>query len=222
MLELVELEPDIYLDEIVDKLQEVKNVSVSLSTVQQTLKKLGITSKKVLWSLIPQIPSDFCLAIKSRCRTVFRTSPSIPIWNRQRRSQQACLWGWERSQSAHHLPFDGAIIQGWKGVYESIFSTWYSVSMFGLWSNTCTKKNTKILRASGLISRWLHSLPNSSRLLQWRHVQTLASGSPWGHESLPAATKCPCHGQLRDSPGWGSARDVWQAVCHWGPFSHVQ
>jgi len=47
MLALIEWQPDIYLDEITEQLVEQKNISVSLATIQQSLKLLGITTKKV-------------------------------------------------------------------------------------------------------------------------------------------------------------------------------
>jgi hypothetical protein len=47
MLALIERQPDIYLDEIAEQLTEQQNISVSLSTIQRSLKLLGITSKKV-------------------------------------------------------------------------------------------------------------------------------------------------------------------------------
>jgi transposase len=47
MLALIDHTPDIYLDEIQHELQEQHGVVVSLSTIWRTLKRLGITSKKV-------------------------------------------------------------------------------------------------------------------------------------------------------------------------------
>jgi transposase len=47
LLALLEHSPDIYLDEIQEQLEEQLNIDVSISTVSRTLKRLGITSKKV-------------------------------------------------------------------------------------------------------------------------------------------------------------------------------
>ena len=47
MLALIEWQPDIYLDKIAGQLVEQKNISVSLATIQKSLKLLGITTKKV-------------------------------------------------------------------------------------------------------------------------------------------------------------------------------
>jgi hypothetical protein len=45
---LIEHSPDIYLDKIQDQLYEQHNIDISLPTIWETLKRLGITSKKVL------------------------------------------------------------------------------------------------------------------------------------------------------------------------------
>jgi len=45
MLGLMEQQPDIYFDEITEQLVEQKNISVSLATIQQSIKLLGITTK---------------------------------------------------------------------------------------------------------------------------------------------------------------------------------
>ena len=47
MLALIEHTPDIYLDEIQGRLLELHNINVSLSSVRRTLKRLGMSSKKV-------------------------------------------------------------------------------------------------------------------------------------------------------------------------------
>jgi transposase len=47
MLALLEHSPDIYLDELQEQLEEQHNLKVSISTLSNTLKRLGITSKKV-------------------------------------------------------------------------------------------------------------------------------------------------------------------------------
>jgi arginine repressor len=48
MLALLEHSPDIYLDEIQEQLQEQHNFTASLNTISRTLKRLGISSKKVM------------------------------------------------------------------------------------------------------------------------------------------------------------------------------
>ena len=45
MLALLEHSPDIYLDELQEQLEEQHNIKVSISTLSNTLKRLGITSK---------------------------------------------------------------------------------------------------------------------------------------------------------------------------------
>lgn len=52
MLALIERSPDIYLDEIQEQLLELHGINVSLSAICKTLKRLGMSSKKVC--------SDFC------------------------------------------------------------------------------------------------------------------------------------------------------------------
>lgn len=47
MTALLEHSPDIYLDEIQEQLAEQHNISVSLASISRTLKRLGISSKKV-------------------------------------------------------------------------------------------------------------------------------------------------------------------------------
>lgn len=47
MLALIEHSPDIYLDEIQEQLRDLHEVDVSVMTIWQTLKRLGIGSKKV-------------------------------------------------------------------------------------------------------------------------------------------------------------------------------
>ena len=47
MLALIEHTPDIYLDEIHEELREQHGLTVSLATIWRTLKRLGISSKKV-------------------------------------------------------------------------------------------------------------------------------------------------------------------------------
>ncbi|KAF8475260.1 hypothetical protein DFH94DRAFT_672848 [Russula ochroleuca] len=47
MLALLEHSPDIYLDKIQEQLQEQHNFTASLNTISQTLKRLGISSKKL-------------------------------------------------------------------------------------------------------------------------------------------------------------------------------
>ncbi|EDR13075.1 uncharacterized protein LACBIDRAFT_308513 [Laccaria bicolor S238N-H82] len=47
MLGLLERCPDMYLDEIQEQLEEQNNVIVSLATIYRSLRRLGITSKKL-------------------------------------------------------------------------------------------------------------------------------------------------------------------------------
>jgi transposase len=49
MLALLEHMPDLYLDEIQEQLHEQHDVSVSLAALSRILKRLGISSKKVLF-----------------------------------------------------------------------------------------------------------------------------------------------------------------------------
>lgn len=51
VLAIIDHSPDIYLDEIQDELQEQHGIVVSISTIWRTLKRLGITSKKVCHQL---------------------------------------------------------------------------------------------------------------------------------------------------------------------------
>jgi transposase len=46
MLALIDRDPDIFLDEIQDQLEDQHGVIVSIATIWRTLKRLGITSKK--------------------------------------------------------------------------------------------------------------------------------------------------------------------------------
>ena len=52
MLALLDRNPDIYLDEIQEQLGDQHGIEISLATIWRTLKRLGITSKKV------SIPKD--------------------------------------------------------------------------------------------------------------------------------------------------------------------
>lgn len=47
MLAVLERNPDIYLDEIQDDLLQQHDIDISLATIYRTLKRLGISSKKV-------------------------------------------------------------------------------------------------------------------------------------------------------------------------------
>ncbi|KAF8572915.1 hypothetical protein K439DRAFT_1625441 [Ramaria rubella] len=47
MLALVDQQPDIYLDEIAEELIEQHGVSISLATIQRTMKLLSITTKRL-------------------------------------------------------------------------------------------------------------------------------------------------------------------------------
>lgn len=47
MLALLEHTPDLYLDEIQEKLQDMHDLTLSLATIARTLKRMGIGSKKV-------------------------------------------------------------------------------------------------------------------------------------------------------------------------------
>ncbi|KAJ6516553.1 hypothetical protein C8R47DRAFT_954146, partial [Mycena vitilis] len=47
MLGLLEHSPDMYLDEIQDQLSVLHGLDVSLSTITRTLRRLGMTSKKL-------------------------------------------------------------------------------------------------------------------------------------------------------------------------------
>lgn len=58
MLALIDRSPDIYLDEIQTQLYEQHGIDVSLSTVWRTLKRLGITSKKVRSSFLRFLPLE--------------------------------------------------------------------------------------------------------------------------------------------------------------------
>jgi transposase len=57
MLALLEHSPDIYLDKIQEQLQEQHNFTASLNTISQMLKRLGISSKKVMLYLQWHTPS---------------------------------------------------------------------------------------------------------------------------------------------------------------------
>jgi hypothetical protein len=69
MLSLIEHFPDIYLDEIQEQLRDLHDVDVSLATIYQTLKRLGIGSKKVcgliLYRNIYKYVND--VAVESSC-----------------------------------------------------------------------------------------------------------------------------------------------------------
>jgi hypothetical protein len=54
---LVESRPDIYLDEIAEELLQQHEVSVSLSTIQRSLKLLGFTRKKV-FSMLSMLSTE--------------------------------------------------------------------------------------------------------------------------------------------------------------------
>ncbi|KAF5323810.1 hypothetical protein D9619_012984 [Psilocybe cf. subviscida] len=47
ILSLLQHSPDLYLDEIRDQLKQQHSINISLSAIQKTLKRLGLTSKKV-------------------------------------------------------------------------------------------------------------------------------------------------------------------------------
>ena len=47
MLALIEQSPDIYLDEIQEGLQELHDIEISLSSIWRTLRRLGMSAKKV-------------------------------------------------------------------------------------------------------------------------------------------------------------------------------
>jgi transposase len=47
MLALIEHSPDIYLDEIQEQLLDQHNIKISLDSISRTLKRLGLSSKKV-------------------------------------------------------------------------------------------------------------------------------------------------------------------------------
>lgn len=47
MLGLIDRSPDIYLDELQEELEAQHNVYISLATIWRTLKRLGMTSKRV-------------------------------------------------------------------------------------------------------------------------------------------------------------------------------
>jgi hypothetical protein len=47
MLALIEQSPDIYLDEIQEGLQELHDIKISLPSIGRTLKRLGMSAKKV-------------------------------------------------------------------------------------------------------------------------------------------------------------------------------
>jgi hypothetical protein len=69
MLSLIERFPDIYLDEIQEQLRDLYDVDASLATIYQTLKWLGIGSKKVcgliLYQNIYMYVND--VAVKGSC-----------------------------------------------------------------------------------------------------------------------------------------------------------
>jgi transposase len=52
LLALIDHTPDIYLDEIQEELYLQHDVDVSLATISRTMKRLGLSSKKVLPSFI--------------------------------------------------------------------------------------------------------------------------------------------------------------------------
>jgi arginine repressor len=47
MLALIDHTPDIYLDEIQEQLYIQHDIDVSLATISRTMKRLGLSSKKV-------------------------------------------------------------------------------------------------------------------------------------------------------------------------------
>jgi hypothetical protein len=73
MLALIDHDPDIFLDEIQDQLEDQHGVIVSIATIWRTLKRLGITSKNVCCVCIhgeaTLIPFDIQLsrAASERC-----------------------------------------------------------------------------------------------------------------------------------------------------------
>lgn len=70
MLALLEHTPDLYLDEIQEKLSDMHDLTLSLTTIARTLKRMGIGSKKVChmatfkYLLIEACP----IAIQGSCR----------------------------------------------------------------------------------------------------------------------------------------------------------
>ncbi|KAH9012103.1 hypothetical protein EDB84DRAFT_1278781, partial [Lactarius hengduanensis] len=59
MLALIEHSPDIYLDEIQELLQELHGIKISVSSIWRTLKRLGMSAKKVCSILHLFLPEGF-------------------------------------------------------------------------------------------------------------------------------------------------------------------
>jgi hypothetical protein len=73
MLALLEHSPDTYLDEIQQELFTKHDIDISLSTICRTLKRLGMTSKKVGFLLLEphyQAMLIIGLAFKSCCGVI--------------------------------------------------------------------------------------------------------------------------------------------------------
>ncbi|KAF8579856.1 hypothetical protein K439DRAFT_1240632, partial [Ramaria rubella] len=84
MLALVDQQPDIYLNEIAEELIEQHGVSVFLATIQQTMKLLGITTKRLSKAAVEHCEESrqyflYKIGQESPCRLVFRDESAVNL-----------------------------------------------------------------------------------------------------------------------------------------------
>src|SRR5258708_39499894 len=91
MLALILHSPDIYLDEIQDQLYKQHDIKISFSTIWETLKRLGITSKKVCNALLTSFKQNlWCCSYPRR----LLSSVKRPSINFHLRLEQKPLSSW--------------------------------------------------------------------------------------------------------------------------------
>ena len=83
MISLLEHSPDLYLDEIQEEMWVKHAIDTSITTICWTLKRLGMTSKKVIifWMLFYVIPTP-SIALKGGLWAQWRSTKDFPNGNR--------------------------------------------------------------------------------------------------------------------------------------------
>ena len=149
MLALIERSPDIYLDEIQDQLLELQDIEVSTHTISRTLKRLGMSSKKVClcsWNqlVLHWLRTVHLPAFTGSCREMWGSSTRICIWNWPVSTRVSCCSRWGSREHSDNISYKWVGHAGFACSEKMLFCS----------GNTVRLGTTPLV--SGYILLWLH------------------------------------------------------------------
>ncbi len=181
MLALIEHSPDIYLDEIQEQLQELHGIKMSLSSIWRTLKRLGMSAKKVCSVLHFFLPKDF---IKT-CSKLSRVAAERCEEKRQQFCYEIGQYPPEYLVSADEAAVNilttyrtnGWAVEGLRARKTCCFVRGTRYDQSHLFSARDTNKK-QVFDAASDDDEWCYLQSHQERGIQWRRIHQMVDRAP--------------------------------------------